>query len=80
MGSSILAAGVFALIVAASTPALALAQQHVPSDEPWRVFRTGSANVWITTAPDVWLPAVMVAFAILGHIVIYRRLRADRLR
>ena len=41
---------------------------------PWRVFRDGSGNVWVTTAPYVWLPAVMVAFAILGHIVIYRAL------
>ena len=45
---------------------------------PWRVFRDGPANVWITTVPYVWLPTVMVAFAILGHIVIYRRLRAGR--
>ena len=35
---------------------------------PWRVFRDGPANVSISTAPYVWLPAVMVAFAILGHI------------
>src|SRR6188768_677474 len=45
---------------------------------PWRVFREGPANVWIATEPYVWLPTVMVAFAILGHIVIYRRLRAGR--
>ena len=45
---------------------------------PFRVFREGPANVWITAAPYVWLPSVMVAFAILGHIVIYRRLRAGR--
>jgi D-alanyl-D-alanine-carboxypeptidase/D-alanyl-D-alanine-endopeptidase len=43
---------------------------------PWRVFRDGPANSWIATEPYIWLPAVMVAFAILGHIVIYRRLRA----
>ena len=45
---------------------------------PWRVFREGPANVWIATEPYVWLPTVMVAFAILGHIVIYRCLRAGR--
>ena len=44
---------------------------------PWRVFWEGSANAWIGTAPYIWLPTVM-AFAILGHIVIYRRLRAGR--
>ncbi len=42
-----------------------------------RAFREGPANVWITTEPYVWLPTVMVAFAILGHIVIYRRLRSS---
>jgi len=42
---------------------------------PWRVFKTEPANVWVTTAPYIWLPAVMVGLAILGHIVIYRRVR-----
>jgi D-alanyl-D-alanine-carboxypeptidase/D-alanyl-D-alanine-endopeptidase len=42
---------------------------------PLRVFRTPPANTWITAAPYVWLPTVLVAFAILGHVVIYRRLR-----
>ena len=42
---------------------------------PWRVFTAQPPNVWITSAPYVWLPAVMVAFAILGHILIFRRLR-----
>jgi hypothetical protein len=45
---------------------------------PWRVFREGPVNVWITAAPYVWLPAVMVAFAILGHIVIFRALRRQQ--
>jgi CubicO group peptidase (beta-lactamase class C family) len=43
---------------------------------PLRVFTTVPANTWITAAPYVWLPSVMVPFAILGHIVICRRLRA----
>jgi hypothetical protein len=47
---------------------------------PWRVFGEGVANVWITTAPYVWLPAVMVAFAILGHIVTFRALRGKQER
>jgi D-alanyl-D-alanine-carboxypeptidase/D-alanyl-D-alanine-endopeptidase len=42
---------------------------------PLRVFRTPPANTWVATAPYVWLPAVMVAFAVVGHIVIFRRLR-----
>jgi D-alanyl-D-alanine-carboxypeptidase/D-alanyl-D-alanine-endopeptidase len=45
---------------------------------PWRVFREGPANTWVATEPYIWLPAVMVAFAILGHIVVFRRLRAER--
>jgi hypothetical protein len=45
---------------------------------PWRVFRSVPANVWVTTAPYIWLPTVMVALAILGHIVIYRRVRIER--
>jgi hypothetical protein len=44
---------------------------------PLRAFRTTPANTWITRPPYVWVPAVMVAFAILGHIVLFRRLRSD---
>jgi CubicO group peptidase (beta-lactamase class C family) len=43
---------------------------------PLRVFRTQPPNTWVATAPYVWLPAVMVALAILGHIVVYRALKA----
>jgi D-alanyl-D-alanine-carboxypeptidase/D-alanyl-D-alanine-endopeptidase len=42
---------------------------------PWRVFRNDPPNVWVTQAPYVYLPAVMVALAILGHTVIFRSLR-----
>jgi serine-type D-Ala-D-Ala carboxypeptidase/endopeptidase len=45
---------------------------------PLRVFKNEPANVWVTSDPYVWLPTVMVAFAILGHIVIFRRLRQGR--
>jgi hypothetical protein len=45
---------------------------------PLRVFRTQPANTWITSPPYIWLPAVLVAFAILGHVVVYRALRARR--
>lgn len=43
---------------------------------PLRLFRTQPPNTWVTTAPYVWLPAVMVALAIMGHIVVYRALKA----
>lgn len=45
---------------------------------PLRMFHNPPANTWITTAPYVWLPTVLVAFAILGHVVVYRRLLAMR--
>ncbi len=41
---------------------------------PFRVFMNEPANVWITRPPWVWLPAVMVLAAMLGHIVLFRRL------
>lgn len=47
---------------------------------PLRIFVNEPANVWITQPPFVWLPAVMVAFALLGHILVFRRLRADAAR
>jgi hypothetical protein len=44
---------------------------------PLRVFTNEPANVWITQSPWVWLPTVMVAMAVLGHVAVYRRLRAE---
>jgi hypothetical protein len=44
---------------------------------PIRLFTNEPANVWITTAPFVWLPAIMVLSAIVGHIVVFRRLRLE---
>ncbi|HEX6048838.1 MAG TPA: hypothetical protein VFZ21_06210 [Gemmatimonadaceae bacterium] len=41
---------------------------------PFRAFHNEPANVWITHAPWVWLPAVFVLAAIMGHIVVFRRL------
>ncbi|MEO0606326.1 MAG: hypothetical protein AAF211_33160 [Myxococcota bacterium] len=34
-------------------------------------------NVWIASFPFVWLPAVLVLAAFLGHVVLYRRLAAE---
>ena len=39
---------------------------------PFRVFATDPPNVLITRAPWVWLPAVMVLAAILGHALVIR--------
>ena len=41
----------------------------------FRVFMNEPANTWITRAPWVWLPTVMVFAALLGHLLVYRRLR-----
>jgi hypothetical protein len=45
---------------------------------PLRVFDEEPANVWIAYAPWVWLPTVLVFAALLGHVVVFRRLRAER--
>jgi hypothetical protein len=50
---------------------------NLSTPTPFRVFMNEPANVWIARAPFVWLPAVMVLTALLGHIVILRRLRMD---
>jgi hypothetical protein len=41
---------------------------------PIRVFFNEPANVWIKDAPYVWLPAVFVLLAIMGHVLISRKL------
>jgi hypothetical protein len=41
---------------------------------PYRVFMNEPANVWVTRPPFVWLPAVLVLAALLGHLVLFRRL------
>ena len=47
---------------------------------PLRVFTSQPANTWVTAPPFVWLPSVLVAFAILGHIVVYRAGRTPALQ
>lgn len=43
---------------------------------PFRVFMNEPANVWVTRAPWVWLPTVLVMAAVLGHALLFRRLAA----
>jgi len=45
---------------------------------PMRVFMNEPANVWVTRAPWIWLPTVMVLAAIMGHVLVYRRLWLQR--
>jgi hypothetical protein len=44
---------------------------------PLRFFHNEPANVWITQAPWVWLPSVFVLAAVVGHILVYRRIRHE---
>jgi hypothetical protein len=44
---------------------------------PLRVFDNEPANVWIRDWPWVWLPAVMVLAAIVGHVLVYQRLAME---
>jgi hypothetical protein len=39
---------------------------------PFRMFHNEPANVWVTRAPFVWLPAVLVMTALLGHVLVLR--------
>jgi len=40
-------------------------------------FGPDRLNVWIAYPPFVWLPEVMVMAALLGHVLVFRRLRGD---
>ncbi|MFZ5893831.1 MAG: hypothetical protein ACOY0T_22410 [Myxococcota bacterium] len=44
----------------------------------FHAFGEDQVNTWVAYFPYVWLPAVMVSTAVLGHIVIARRLLAER--
>jgi hypothetical protein len=45
----------------------------------FRYFGADNLNVWITYAPFVWLPAVMVLAALAGHLLIFRALASEQL-
>jgi hypothetical protein len=49
------------------------------SPTPFRRFMNEPSNVWVTHAPWVWLPTVMVFAAVFGHVALFRRLASDRL-
>lgn len=44
------------------------------------VLATDPPNIWITHLPFVWLPTVLVALALLGHLLVFRRLRHEARR
>ena len=43
---------------------------------PFRLFVEGPPNLFVTTLPFVWLPTVLVQAALIGHLLLFRRLRA----
>ena len=46
---------------------------------PWfHAFGTDHVNTWVLHFPYVWLPTVLVPAALFGHLVVLRRLRAER--
>lgn len=47
---------------------------------PLRVFHNEPANVWVAHFPFVWLPSVLVAAALAGHVLVFRRLRMEAAR
>jgi hypothetical protein len=44
---------------------------------PLRVFPNEPANVWVARFPWVWLPTVLVQAAWLGHLLVFRAVRAQ---
>ncbi len=42
---------------------------------PFRVFTEGPPNLLPGTFPYVWLPTVLVQLALVGHLLLFRRLR-----
>ena len=44
---------------------------------PMRRF-DGPPNTWVATLPFVWLPTMMVMAALLGHLLLARRLLSSR--
>jgi len=57
---------------------VAVAALSMPT--PLRQFTNEPPNVWVAYPPYVWLPAVLVQFALLGHLVLGRRLIIGRNR
>lgn len=41
-------------------------------------FGEDAVNTWVFQLPYAWLPAVFVQFALLGHLLLWRRLALDR--
>ena len=68
MGWNVLGTALLATIVAIAILSAPL---------PIRVFTEGPTNVWVTGFPGVWLPAVLVQAALLGHLLVFRKLASE---
>ena len=47
---------------------------------PTRFQLMQPSNTWVAAFPYVWLPSILVTAALLGHVVIFRKLRRERAR
>ena len=68
----VLAWNVLGVLLLANIVAVAL----LSAPTPFRVFMNEPANTFITRVPWVWLPAVMVLAAVMGHALVFRWLSA----
>lgn len=71
-----------ALVAAWNTLGLALLLNIVSivvlsAPTPFRRYMNEPSSAWITHAPWVWLPTVLAAGALFGHVVVYRRLALE---
>ncbi len=53
-----------------------IAMASMPS--PLRLFHGEPSNAWVTTAPYVLLPGVLVVAALTGHLLLFRKLAMER--
>jgi len=44
----------------------------------FRAFGEDRLNVWVAYPPFVWLPGILVPFALLGHVLVWRKLRLTK--
>jgi len=73
----VLAWNVLGVLLLANIIAVAL----LSAPTPFRVFMNEPANTFITHVPWIWLPAVMVLAAVMGHALVFRWLvRVERER
>ena len=62
---NILGFGLLALVVGVAIMSMPTVFQQLEPD-----------NVWVAYFPFIWLPTILVAFALLGHLVLFRKLNS----